>query len=119
MDFSLVKTIKNRKILSIVWEIGKWGLVLWLLLPIRKSMSGSVAFIRIGGGILLFVLFAGKLLYDSVFDAYKRNTERNNVRDLLGMVGIVSIIALVVGVVVFSIGFFVFSYLQSANSQTE
>lgn len=119
MDFPRLKNIRNRKILSIVWELGKWGFVLWLLLPIRKSMTGSAAFIRIGGGILLFVLFAGKLLYDSIFEAYKRNTERNNVRDLLGMVGIVSIIALVVGAVVFSIGFFVFSYLQNANTQPE
>lgn len=119
MDFPLVKNFKNHKILSIVWEIGKWGLVLWLLLPIRKNMTGSAAFIRIAFGILLFVLFAGKLLYDSIFDAYKRNVERNNIRDLLGMAGIVSIIALVVGAVIFSIGFFVFSYLQNATSQTE
>jgi len=119
MDFPQPKNIRNRKILSVAWEIGKWGLVLWLLIPIRKSMTGNAAFIRIGSGILLFVIFAGKLLYDSVFDVYKRNAERNNVRDLLGMVGIVSVIALVVGAVVFTIGFFVFSYLQNATSPTE
>ncbi len=120
MDFPLLKNIRNRKILSIVWEICKWGLVLWLLFPLRKSATGSAAFIRIAFGILLFVIFTGKLLYDSIFDAYKQNSERNNVRDLLRMVGIVSIIALAVGAVVFSIGFFVFSYLTSvSNNQAE
>ncbi len=112
-------SLTGKKAISIISEVGKWVLVLWLLLPIRKAMSERVDFTRVALGILLFILFTGKLFYDTILNSLLKNKERQKSREIITMFGMAAVIALVIGVVVFMIGLFVFSSIQNATVEQE
>lgn len=113
----MVTDTRTKKILSHVWEIGKWALVIWLLLPMRKSLSEQTDFTRVALGILLFVIFAGKLLYDTIIESFIRRGQRSGLKDLITMVGIVVFISLIVGLVIFFVGFYVVNILSSVAGE--
>lgn len=94
-------------------EIGKWLLVILLLIPAPLSMSVLANFIRNALGLLLFIIFAGKLLYDLIIESLaRRASERSAGHDLLALVGIVLVIALSFGFVLLFLAFYLFSYLN-------
>ena len=98
-----------------IYEILKWALVIFLLMPLRNAASGPVSFTRIAIGILLFVIFTGKLLYDTIIEKYLRvRREQSAARDLITTLGIIVVIALVIGVVVLLIGMSLFTMMQKA-----
>ncbi len=111
--------LTGKKALFVLSEVGKWALVLWLLMPIRKAMSERVDFARVALGILLFILFAGKLFYDNILDSLLKRKENQTSRDIIAMFGMAAAIALVIGVVVLFIGLFVFSSIQNAGVEQE
>lgn len=100
-------------------EVGKWVLVLWLLTPIRKAMSERVDFARVVLGILLFILFAGKMFYDTILSSLLKDTERKKYSELIAMIGMATVIALIIGVVVVFIGLYVFSSIQNATTDQQ
>jgi len=108
-----------RKIRNFVIEIGKWGIVLWLLFPLHRALNERVDFTRVVLGILLFVLFAGKLFYDTIIDSWRNNPERKPAKDLLSMVAIVTVISLVVGIVIIFVGLLVFEYLKTSTEPNQ
>ncbi len=97
-------------------ELAKWALVIILLLPLRKAGQEQIDFARIALGIMLFVIFSGKMLYDALINNYKRNGERTVAADLFSALAMVVIMALVVALVVASIGLMVYAYLQQASA---
>jgi predicted ABC-type exoprotein transport system permease subunit len=109
------KLTAKRKINSYLFEIGKWALVIWLLLPMRMAMQGTVEFARVGLGVILFVIFIGKLLYDVTYFPRRHQRETTPGKDLISMIGIVSGIAVLVLLLVFFVAMYVISYMSSAN----
>jgi hypothetical protein len=94
-------------------EIAKWGLVIWLLLPIKDALHGPVAFSRVAAGTILFVIFAGKLLYDVVLFPRQHKTEGDAGKDVLSMIGIVVAIALMICLLVLFVAMYVLKALNS------
>lgn len=98
-------------------EIGKWGMILWLLSPLRQASAGPILFGRVALGILLFIIFAGKLFYDAVLEGYLRKRRTSAREDLLSLVGIVLVVALVVGLVIFLVGFMMLEFFEMMRGQ--
>lgn len=109
-------TSTKSKIHSLVLEIGKWALVIWLLLPMRAAMQGTVEFARVGLGVILFVVFIGKLLYDVTYFPKQHKRESSAGKDLVSMIGIVSGIALLVLLLVFFVAMYVINYMNTVSS---
>lgn len=94
-------------------EIIKWGFVLWLFLPLTRAMETPIEFARVALGCALFVIFAGKLLYDVVFFPRQYARESSTTRDVLNMVGIVLAITFIVVIMVIFIALFVINYINT------
>ena len=82
-------SISKNQVASYAIEIAKWGLVVWLLFPLQSAREGLVNFVRLGAGVVLFVIFAGKLFYDVVYFSKRHESETSTGKDLLSMLGIV------------------------------
>ncbi len=108
-------TATKSKIHSYILEIGKWALVIWLLLPMRSAMQGTIEFTRVGLGVILFVIFVGKLLYDVTYFPKQHKSESSAGKDLISMIGIVLGIALLVLLLVFFVAMYVINYMSSTN----
>ncbi len=107
------------KIKPFVWEAFKWGLLIWLLSPIAWMHEKTVSFPRIMLGIMLFVILSGKMLYDIMVNRRSRQVERSPAADLLATVAMVTIVALVVGLFVVTIGYLLLSGMQQATMPQE
>jgi len=104
----------HGKLLRYTLEIGRWALVGYLLFPLRRRMHFPLDFARSALGIVLFVIFTGKMLYDTVIWKQVSGARRDSPRDLLSTLAIVFLIALLVGVSVFFIGLYVMNVYQKA-----
>jgi hypothetical protein len=102
---------RNQTVRSVLWG-AKWLLVAWLLYPLRRRMNLPMDFTRSALGILLFVIFAGKMLYDSVIWKQVTGRSRDSLGDLLSLAVMVAIIAVLLAVTIFFIGLYVVSFLQ-------
>ena len=96
----------RRKIILKEWggtalEVGKWLLVLWLLWPVRNANIAPVEFTRVVIGVLLFIIFAGKLFFDTVIMSIIRQRRTSVKRDIVTLLGIVLVLGLVVGLLLF------------------
>jgi len=110
--------IKNRA--AFLLEIAKWTLVVYLLWPLQKASSVPVSFARILLGVALFVIFAGKLLYDTVIMDLLKNRRNSTRKDLITLIGIVAGLALVIGLLILFVGFiFIHLYQSSTAPQTD
>ncbi len=107
------------KIKPVAVEIAKWSLVLWLLYPLIWAQEKYVSFPRIMAGILLFVVFSGKMLYDMMISKRNHHQERSNAADLLATLAMVVVAALIVGLFVVIIGFALFGQMQEATAPIE
>jgi hypothetical protein len=104
----------RTKLLRYALEIGRWALVAYLLFPLRRRMHLPLEFTRTALGIVLFVIFAGKMLYDRVIWKQLTGATRDSGRDLLSMAAIILLISLLVAVTIFFIGLFVVNMYQQA-----
>jgi hypothetical protein len=104
--------LKLKKLAKIFLETAKWGLIVFLLWPLTKAVSEPVNFNRIVFGILFFILFSGKLFYDLILQTKKEKIERSATADMLSIFGVALAIALIIGLLVVSIGMAVFLSLQ-------
>ncbi|MFO7891986.1 MAG: hypothetical protein R6V04_16790 [bacterium] len=96
-------------------EIFKWGVVLWLLLPIRHASQTPVNFLRVTVGMALFIIFTGKIFYDLVVEGLIKKKRDNLKKDLITLIGILLIIGLVVGFLIFFISFYVVESAKMIN----
>jgi hypothetical protein len=90
-----------------VLEIGKWAVVLWLLWPLRNASHMSLDFTRVALGIFLFVIFSGKLFYDTIIMEILKKRRTTVKQDLVALLGMVAIITLIVGVLVTFVAFLI------------
>ncbi|MDZ7266052.1 MAG: hypothetical protein ONB48_01795 [candidate division KSB1 bacterium] len=98
---------------TLLLELAKWALVLWLLSPLAVAMHGPVDFTRVALGILLFILFTGKMLYDTIIAPARTRAERSPLQDVLAMIGAITVIALVVGMVLLLVGLYIMKLIAS------
>lgn len=96
-----------------LFELAKWALVLWLMSPLAVAMHGPVDFTRVALGILLFILFTGKMLYDTILAPAKTRADRTPLQDVLAMFGSVAVIALAVGMMLVLVGLYVMKVIAS------
>lgn len=115
-----IEGAEKRKIILKDWantalEIGKWAIVLWLLWPLRDAPSGPVDFTRVVLGILFFVIFTGKLFYDTVIMGIVRQKRTSVKQDILSLIGMILVMSLVVGLLVVFVGFVIVELIQMSN----
>jgi len=108
---------RNRAVRTIVLA-AKWVLVAWLLYPLRRRMRLPIDFTRSAVGILLFIVFAGKMFYDSVVWQQITGRSRDSWRDLLSLAAMVLIIGMLLAVTIFFIGLYIVNFSQR-NIQVE
>lgn len=97
-------------------ELGKWALVIFLLLPLQHAGKEAISFGRVALGIMLFIIFSGKMFYDAIIDNFKRQQERSTAADLAGIVIMVLIMTVMTALVIASIGLMVWLYMQQATA---
>jgi len=108
-----------KKTATLFFEAVKWAAVIWLLWPIHKAVDQKLDFARILLGILLFIIFIGKYFYDSILDRFKHTGEQKGFTDVLIMVGVVAVIALLVGLTILFIAMFVIAMAEQLNQPSE
>jgi len=102
---------------SVLPEILKWLLVLYLLWPLVRFREGGFPLLRLLLGILLFILFSGKLFYDIFFADVVRQRRPTLKQDLLTFAGIVLALLLLIGAVVAMVAAMLVAWQKSLNSQ--
>jgi hypothetical protein len=107
---AMTKSFKSTLI-----EIGKWTIVLWLMSPLALAMRGPVDFSRVAIGILLFIIFTGKLLFDTIIAPLKTRTERTAAQDVIMMIGAVTAVGLAVTMMIVLIGVYVMKLMGEQN----
>ncbi len=80
-------------------------------------MSEKINFTRVVFGILFFILFSGKLFYDTLLQRRRTENPSSMAAEIFSMLGMAIALALVIGLVVLSIGLLVFYLLQDANQR--
>lgn len=105
-------------VLHYPWMMGRWLLVAWLLYPLRRRIYLPVDFTRSALGILLFVIFAGKMFYDSIVWKQLTGRSRDGWQDLLSLAAMILIIALLLAMTIFFIGLYIVKFSQR-NIQVE
>ena len=68
-------------------------------------------------GVLLAVIFLGKMFYDFILDNFKQRKEHYTIVDLLMLVGFIAIIAVLIGGAILMLGLYVTSQMQEAATQ--
>ena len=93
--------MKSLKTLAI--ESLKWGFVLWCISPLITVIDQPTQFYRVLLGILLFIVFSGKLFYDVIISEFVRQKRNSVTKDLLMMLGMIGFILFFIGMIVLMI----------------
>jgi hypothetical protein len=108
---------RQNRSFAFLFEVGKWGIVVWLLWPLLTFQAEKMSLWRLLLGIALAVIYIGKLFYDVLLDNFRQRKEQYTFKDLLTLIGFIVLIAILIGGAVLIIGFFVMTQLQE-NSGT-
>jgi len=109
------KKIIIKKTGGIISELFKWGVIIWLLLPIQHASQSPVNFFRVTVGVALFIIFIGKIFYDTVIQGLMRKKRDSLKKDMITLVGIIMIIGLIVGFLIFFISLYVLEAAKMFN----
>jgi len=101
----------------VLLEMLKWLLVLYLLWPLVRFKEGAFPLLRLLLGILLFIIFSGKLFYDLFFADVVRQRRPTLKQDLWTLAGIVLAVLLLIGAVVAMVAAMLVAWQKSLNSQ--
>jgi len=111
------KSGKNTGWKDTLIEVLKWGLVIFLLWPMVTLHRGQFSLVSVLLGIVLFVIFAGKLMYDYLIMDIMKNRRVSMKKDIVTFIGIVLGAALIVGLVLFSFALFIMQYVAASGPQ--
>ena len=78
----------KSKVLVYIWEIGKWGLVIFLLYPFITTIKGPMNFARVVFGEMLLIIFIGKMFYDTIIWKFTRE-RRAAGQEFIAMAGMI------------------------------
>jgi len=108
--------IKNpRQLFSHTMQAGKWILVIWLIWPVQNALTNRIDFTRVLLGILLFIIFAGKLFYDTLLQGQLQNKGKASygIWDIIGLaVGL----AILVGAMVLFLALLALFFVKNSMS---
>ena len=123
MNEKLTDTKKRKEAIkewsSTILEIFKWLFVLWLLLPMQSPKGTLMEFSRIMLGYLLFIIFGGKIFYDTVIMGMIRKRYASAKKDALMFFFMILIIAVVVGFVMVLMGFLFVEYIKNSQGNSQ
>lgn len=101
-------------------EFGKWALVLWLLYPALSIKVGTYLNpYRFIAGITLFIIFLGKTFYDAILVKLLQKREGSAKTEIFSMIGTVILITLAVALIIFLVGYMIFTVMGSVNTPVE
>jgi hypothetical protein len=103
----------RKQRLGMLFETLRWALVIWLLWPLLGLVKGSVSVGRVVLGIALFVVFAGKLFYDTMISEFVRQKRPSLRQDFLGILGMILGMLMIVGFVVVMVALLLSRWQQS------
>lgn len=109
----MISRTKNT-FLSIV-ELLKWGVVVWLLWPLLSFQTDKMTLWRMVLGVLLTVLFLGKMFYDFIIDNFKQRKERYTFTDFLLLAGFIAGIAVLIGGGILVIGLYISGQIREST----
>jgi ABC-type multidrug transport system permease subunit len=113
-----MSNLRRNKTVSTIILAAKWLLVAWLLYPLRRRIYLPIDFTRSALGILLFIIFAGKMFYDGIVWQQITGRSREGWRDLLSLAAMVLIIGMLLAVTIFFVGLYIVNFTQR-NIQVE
>jgi len=97
----------KMKPLSIVFELLKWGLIVFLVFPVfQRDLPNSYDFPKIILGMLLLVLYIGKMFYDLMLD--KHGEQIPLWLELLRMLGVIVLIAVIIAAIMLFVGLYIY-----------
>lgn len=111
----MIKT--GKKYLNVVLEIAQWALVVFLFWPIIIMQTAKMPLWRMMLGVLLLVIFIGRLFYDYTLAHYSTQQERPQWVNLLSLVASITLIAAVIGGLLLLFAFYAVSQLQQTSAQ--
>ncbi|GBD93901.1 hypothetical protein BMS3Abin05_01496 [bacterium BMS3Abin05] len=103
---------------SILIEIGKWGVVLYLLLPVGTAMTSRTQVFKIVAGIALAIIFVGKTFYDTIIYKFTRSRD-STTKDIITFLGILVVFLLVIAFFIGILGFVLMHYYQSLGQSPD
>lgn len=103
MPSEFQKQNRNKSLKTIVMESLKWGFTIWCVMPLITVIDKPSGFYRVLLGILLFIIFSGKLFYDVIISEFVRQKRNTVTQDLLMLVGMIAFVLIFIGMVVFMI----------------
>jgi hypothetical protein len=106
------RAIRKQR-LGVVYEALRWAFVIWLLWPLLGLVRGSISVGRVVLGIALFVVFAGKLFYDTMIGEFVRQKRPSWKQDFMGLLGMILGMLLIVGFVVVMVGLLLARWQES------
>jgi hypothetical protein len=106
------KSVRKQR-LGLLYEGLRWALVIWLLWPLLGLVRGSISVGRVVLGIALFVVFSGKLFYDTMITEFIRQKRPSLKQDMIGILGMILGVLLIVGFVVVMVGLLLARWQES------
>ncbi|NOY76998.1 MAG: hypothetical protein GXO76_03915 [Calditrichaeota bacterium] len=100
---------------SISLEIGKWLVVLYLLLPIGTPITSRMQVFKITAGIALAIVFVGKTFYDTIVYKFTRYRDSPG-KDLIAFAGVFLVFVLVIGFFIGVLGFVLMQYYRNLGA---
>jgi len=95
-------------------ECLKWAFVAWLLWPIVELGKQRLSVTRVVAGICLFVVFAGKLFYDTLITEFVRQRRTTAKQDLAALLGMIGAVLLLAGMVIVMTGLLIAQWQKDA-----
>lgn len=105
----------SGEFIGTIIEILKWGLVLFCLWPMVTLQYGKFSLVRVLTGIVLFIIFSGKLLYDYLIRDIVRQRSVSRKRDIITFIGIIVGASLIVGLVLFFFSIFIIRFMAETK----
>jgi cobalamin biosynthesis protein CobD/CbiB len=102
-DTARKRKARWKEIGGTLLQLLKWSAVIWCLWPLARFSEGSIQFTRVLLGILLFIIFSGKMLYDTIIMDYIRQRRTTLKQDIAQFLGMILAVALIVGLVLLMI----------------
>jgi polyferredoxin len=112
---TLKRKARLREILNVLIEAVKWEAVIWLLLPLLGLTKGAISVGRVVTGICLFVVFTGKLFYDTMIAEFVRQQRTTWKQDLVAILGMIAAVVFLIGFVVFMVALLLTQWQEAAS----
>ena len=110
MPSELKKSERKKNLKTVLVESLKWGFTLWCIMPLITVIDKPSGFYRVLLGILLFIIFSGKLFYDVMISEFVKQKRYTVTQDLLMLLGMTVFVLVFIGMIVLMIAVAILQY---------